>query len=450
MDYTLETFLGRGGCSEVWLARHKESGQPVAIKIFTGGSLPPDSALRAFKVEMTALRGMKHPGIVSVLDVRHDPEERPMIVMEYVSGRTLLQIIRSRIRHSLSFWMDIMIQAADALEYARRRGVIHCDVKPSNIIVTDNGRVKILDFGISRILNVSGMEDRTPLMRDTGNVVQGSFSCMAPEVAAGRIPDHVADIYSLGATLYHCLSGRPLHEEPGREQCGSNARCAEAPALSDLDPDIPEDISTGVGLMTASDPNERIQDYNDLLQYLKDWKLLCLSREHAGQSSSGSPISPRISHDGLKGRDPAPKSSFHFPYIFFAFFLTALMGISAALCSRRQEEGRSNTLQGAVDVIAKAGKSTSGIVEKLGNSPSAVTRERMATIREALETYRGKHQSNPETLRDLVQNEVLQIRDLVDGWGQPMQWHRESDEIRSAGPDSILETEDDLMEKPAP
>ncbi|MGZ5404546.1 MAG: serine/threonine-protein kinase [Nocardioides sp.] len=220
--YELEREVGRGGMGAVWLARDEVLGRQVAVKrvgMVPGGATP--DLERAEREARLAAR-LNHPHVVAVFDLVTD-DDGQWLVMEYVEGVTLAGLVQrdgALDTHQVS---PLLRQAADALAAAHAAGIVHRDVKPSNILVTPDGQVKLSDFGIARA-------EADASLTQTG-LVTGSPAYLAPEIASGQPATDASDVWSLGATLYHALSGHPpyqvgdnlmgalyriVHEEPPR------------------------------------------------------------------------------------------------------------------------------------------------------------------------------------------------------------------------------------------
>ncbi len=201
--YTLDREIGRGGMGAVWLARDEVLGRDVAIKRIGAapGGTDPDFE-RAEREARLAAR-LNHPHVVAVFDLVTEESER-WLVMEYVAGVTLAELVRRDGALSPDQASPLVGQAADALAAAHSAGIVHRDVKPSNILVTSDGQVKLSDFGIARA-------EADASLTQTG-LVTGSPAYLAPEVASGEQASTDSDVWSLGATLYHALDGRPPYE----------------------------------------------------------------------------------------------------------------------------------------------------------------------------------------------------------------------------------------------
>jgi eukaryotic-like serine/threonine-protein kinase len=240
--YTLDREIGRGGMGAVWLARDENLGRAVAIKrIGTAPGGESADLARAEREARLAAR-LNHPHVVAVFDLIFEGDER-WLVMEYVEGVTLSGLVQRDGALTPDQASPIIRQAADALTAAHAAGIVHRDVKPSNILVTEDGQVKLSDFGIARA-------EADASLTQTG-LVTGSPAYLAPEVASGQMATTASDVWSLGATLFHALAGRPpyevgdnlmgalyriVHEEPPRlAEAGWLAPLLEATMTRDPD-----------------------------------------------------------------------------------------------------------------------------------------------------------------------------------------------------------------------
>jgi eukaryotic-like serine/threonine-protein kinase len=220
--YTLESEIGRGGMGAVWLARDEVLGRHVALKRIGSGPGGSDLDLDRAEREARLAARLNHPHVVAVYDLVTEGAER-WLVMEYVAGATLAELVRRDGALSPDQAAPLLRQAADALAAAHTARIVHRDVKPSNILVAPDGQAKLSDFGIAR-----AQADAS--LTQTG-LVTGSPAYLAPEVASGQQATAASDVWSLGATMYHALSGRPpydlgdnvlgalyriVHEEPPR------------------------------------------------------------------------------------------------------------------------------------------------------------------------------------------------------------------------------------------
>lgn len=198
--YEVQRAIGRGGMGTVWLARDKRLGRDVAVKQI--GALPGESATETRRAmrEARSAAALNHPNAVAVYDVV-DHEDAPWLVMEYVEGETLADVIAREGALDPRRVADIGSQLASALSRAHERGIVHRDIKPGNVLIDRSGRPKISDFGIAR-----GLGDEA--LTQTG-FVTGTPGYLSPELARGEDPDAASDVWALGATLYAAVEGHP-------------------------------------------------------------------------------------------------------------------------------------------------------------------------------------------------------------------------------------------------
>src|SRR6476646_7015063 len=233
--YEIRSKIGEGGMGEVYLARDIEIGRDVAVKVLPSTFSDEQERLKRFQQEACAAGALNHPNILSIYDVgKHDGS--PYVVSELLQGETL----RKRIggtplapRRAI----DYASQIANGLAAAHEKGIIHRDLKPENVFVTNDGRLKILDFGLAKLTQLDGQQSQTevPTRRvDTDpGVVMGTVGYMSPEQLKGRVVDQRSDIFSFGAILYEMLSGRrAFHGESSAETMSAILR-EDPPELSD-------------------------------------------------------------------------------------------------------------------------------------------------------------------------------------------------------------------------
>lgn len=198
--YRLEDRLGAGGMAMVFRARDLTLERDVAIKLLRENYSKDHAFRERFRLEAKAAANLSHPNIVTVHDFGFD-NGRLYIVMEYVPGIDLKTILQRRGRFSIPETTNLMIQACAGVGYAHRAGLVHCDIKPQNFIITPDNRLKVTDFGIARALASINPDERT-------DIVWGSPQYFSPEQASGNPPSPASDVYSLGVVMYEMLTGQ--------------------------------------------------------------------------------------------------------------------------------------------------------------------------------------------------------------------------------------------------
>jgi eukaryotic-like serine/threonine-protein kinase len=264
--YEIRSKLGAGGMGEVYLARDVEIGRDVALKVLPSTFSSDKDRLQRFQQEACAAGALNHPNILSIYDVgKHDGS--PYVVSELLQGETL----RTRISGtplSPRRAIDYALQITHGLAAAHAKGIIHRDLKPDNIFITNDGRVKILDFGLAKLTQPDGNQQQTeiPTRRvDTDpGVVMGTVGYMSPEQLKGRTVDQRSDIFSFGAILYEMLSGRrAFHGESTAETMSAILR--EDPAdLSETNQRISPGLERLVHHCLEKNPEERFHSASDL------------------------------------------------------------------------------------------------------------------------------------------------------------------------------------------
>ena len=202
--YELGETLGIGGMAEVFRGRDVRLGRDVAVKMLRPDLARDPSFQARFRREAQSAASLNHPAIVAVYDTGEDNGvTTPYIVMEYVEGRTLREVLQTEGRLLPQRALEIVADVCAALEYSHRAGIIHRDIKPANVMLTPSGAVKVMDFGIARAVT-----DASPTMTQTAAVI-GTAQYLSPEQARGEHVDARSDLYSTGCLLYELLTGRP-------------------------------------------------------------------------------------------------------------------------------------------------------------------------------------------------------------------------------------------------
>ena len=270
-EYVLLDRIGRGGMGHVYKARHCVMQRDVAIKFMLPSRDDDESSTRRFRREVQTASKLSHPNIVAALDAGQR-DGVSYLVMEYVDGINLAKLVQSRGPMSIERAVDSILQSATGLEYAHQHGVIHRDVKPSNLLLTQEGHLKILDMGLARIqppISSTMHDDESEDLTEQGEFL-GTIDFMAPEQALDpRNADKRADIYSLGCTLYYLLVGEPPFGGDSMTTRIVAHRESPIPSLFDARPDIPNSLEQCFFRMMAKDVKDRYQDMGDVIRDLK-------------------------------------------------------------------------------------------------------------------------------------------------------------------------------------
>ncbi|HVC13880.1 MAG TPA: protein kinase [Acidimicrobiales bacterium] len=243
--YRLDQRIAAGGMGDVWAARDELLGRRVALKLLHPNLAADEGFRRRFRAEAKAAARLSHPGVVAVYDYGEDPDA-PYLAMELVDGEPLSSLLRRRGRLGTTETMSLVAQTAEALAAAHAEGLVHRDVKPANLLLRPDGRVKVTDFGIVRAA------DTSTITRD--GAVFGTVAYMSPEQVRGERATAASDLYSLGVVAYECLSGtRPYH--------GGESIAVALAHLHDPVPPLPADVGVGVRQlvlrMLHKDPSAR-------------------------------------------------------------------------------------------------------------------------------------------------------------------------------------------------
>jgi serine/threonine-protein kinase len=280
--YRLDERIAGGGMGDVWRGTDDVLGRTVAVKILLPALLEDPGFAERFRGEARTMATINHPGVVDVYDYGSDPAVGAYLVMEYVEGDALSRTLGRVGRLTPGRTMALVAQAADALQAAHDKGIVHRDVKPGNLLVRPNGTLVLTDFGIARSAMVGQLT--------VAGSVLGTASYISPEQASGSVASPLSDVYALGVVAYQCLAGRrPFEGDNPLEIAMKHVREQPPP----LPADIPPPVRTIVERAMAKDPAARFPTASALGQIAR--------RAAAGLAGTGTPapVSPAV---------PAPTS----------------------------------------------------------------------------------------------------------------------------------------------
>jgi serine/threonine-protein kinase len=264
--YRLIEHLADGGMASVWLALDERLDREVALKIMRPGLAEDPAFVERFRQEARSAARMSHPGLVAMFDQGQD-EGDMFLVMEYVPGRTLRQLLADEAPLRITHALDLLDQILDALATAHRAGMVHRDIKPENVIVRPDGTTKVADFGLTRTV-------ATVTSAGTSGVLLGTASYLSPEQVEHGTADARSDVYAAGLLLFEMLTGTKAFDGETAIHVAFQHVHGSVPAPSTRRPGLPEAIDSLVALATARDPGQRPENAADLLVELRRMRSL--------------------------------------------------------------------------------------------------------------------------------------------------------------------------------
>lgn len=258
--YQIIKSIGEGGMANVYLAYDTILDRNVAVKVLRGDLATDEKFVRRFQREALSASSLSHPNIVEVYDVGEDNGQY-YIVMEYIEGCQLKQLLKKRGRLTLSEVIDIMLQITDGLSVAHDAYIIHRDIKPQNIMILDSGLVKITDFGIAMAMNSTQLTQT--------NSVMGSVHYLPPEQANGKGSTLQSDIYSMGILMYELLTGELPYKGDNAVEIALKHLKEKIPSVREKFPEIPQSVENIIIKATAKNPKNRYADARSMNEDLR-------------------------------------------------------------------------------------------------------------------------------------------------------------------------------------
>ena len=275
--YRIVELIGEGGMAQVYRGDDLRLGREVAIKILRPQYANERTFVERFVQEARAMAGFSHPNIVNVFDVGRTGAS-PYIVMEYVDGIDLRRKLQQEGRLSIGEALEIARQVAEGVGAAHRKGIVHRDIKPGNILIASDGRVKVADFGIAR-----AMADAQHLTEP--GVVWGTTAYLSPEQIRGGTATPASDVYAIGVLLYEMLTGQTPFQGEDRVAVALKHLNEPPPPLHELNPRVPPGLERLVLRMLSKDPAQRPADANEVARLL---------RAYQNMGNEATAVTPRI------------------------------------------------------------------------------------------------------------------------------------------------------------
>jgi eukaryotic-like serine/threonine-protein kinase len=375
--YELGELIGYGGMAEVHRGRDVRLGRDVAIKVLRADLARDPSFLNRFRREAQSAAGLNHPSIVSVYDTGEDVgmegTSQPYIVMEFVEGRTLRDILKAEGRLPPRRAMEIIADVSAALDFSHRAGLIHRDVKPANVMITQAGAVKVMDFGIAR-----AVADNSSTVTQTANVI-GTAQYLSPEQARGESVDARSDVYSTGCLLYELVTGAPPFQGDSPVAVAYQHVRENPTAPSSRVPGLPRAIDSIVMKALAKNPLNRYQSAgemrSDLQRALADQPVSAeavMTEAERTQFIARTPpppiVVPRHEADGDGDREPDRRNG----VIWVAIVVALLLVVGAgAFFIWKLSDSKTSTPQ--VTMPQLVGLTPAAANTKLGNTANCDT-----------------------------------------------------------------------------
>ncbi len=317
--YRVISRIGSGGMADVYLSEDRLLGRQVAVKILHPRFAEDQEFVERFRREAQSAAGLSHPNVVAIFD-RGEWNGTYYIAMEYLSGRSLKRIVREHGALEPQTAIDITIQILHAARFAHRRGIIHRDLKPHNVILDEEGRAKVTDFGIAR----AGASDMTL----TGSIM-GTAQYLSPEQAQGQPVSASSDLYAIGIVLYELLTGHIPFDGETAVSIALKQVSAVPPAPSAINPAVPPALDAAVLRALAKDPAQRYRDADEFIAALEEVRG-GLSGQHLTAVSPGAPANNHPASGGLLLPPAEPLDRKNAPLWWILAAVVAILAAAAA------------------------------------------------------------------------------------------------------------------------
>jgi serine/threonine-protein kinase len=310
--YRIKKRIGSGGMADVYCAEDSQLGRDVALKVLHRRFARDREFVERFRREASAAAALQHPNVVSVFD-RGEWDGTYYIAMEYLPGRTLKEVVREEAPLDQQRVIGMAIQILQAAGFAHRRGVVHRDFKPHNVIAMPGDRLKVTDFGIAR----AGASEMT----ETGSIM-GTAQYLSPEQAQGQRVGTASDLYSIGVVLYEMLTGRVPFEGESAVSIALKHVSEQPPPLRDFRPDVHPRLEQAVGRALLKDPSQRYASADEFIAALEQARAAIASGDNGAPGGTSTWMAtPPVEEEGLGGS--------RWPWIVLVAVLLALALVAA-------------------------------------------------------------------------------------------------------------------------
>jgi beta-lactam-binding protein with PASTA domain/predicted Ser/Thr protein kinase len=356
--YRVVNRIGSGGMADVWCADDTQLGRKVALKLLHPRFAEDDEFVERFRREASSAAGLQHPNVVGVFD-RGEWDGTYYIAMEYLPGRTLKQLVRDHGALDPALAVSLVVQILKAARFAHRRGIVHRDIKPHNVIVDEEGRAKVTDFGIAR----AGASDMT----ETGSIM-GTAQYLSPEQAQGHPVDSRADLYSIGVVLYELLTGHVPFDGESPVTIALKHVSEDPVPPGQMNPEVSPELDAVVMRAMAKDPNQRFQDADSFVA--------ALQHAMAGEHPTGAPLLP----DPVAELRAADRRTWRSVVVTALIVLAlAALGVGAWLLLRPEQRVVPDVVGRLGDVAAQTLQDEGFEVRILTVQSATVARDRVVT-----------------------------------------------------------------------
>jgi serine/threonine protein kinase len=422
--------FARGGMSDILKAWDEEAARTVAIKVLHKELIEDNDALQRFLREGEALRHLNHPNIAQVFESGITPSGQPYIVMEFIEGQALEKLIHCDLSQLEK--IDLMLQACHALSHAHHLDTVHRDIKPGNLVVSKSHQLKIVDFGLAKILWDDGY-------RTTARSVLGTPCYMSPEQTLGQGADNRSDIYSLGATFYHLFAGKPPFE--AESSVAVMMKHASAPLIAPdiVNPAVSPAVSCIITKMMAKDPLERYAEIDSVIAELEAAKLgqAARSSHYSLDSYSGEPENGLPPVENEDEEDIAKPSLARRILLYGGILLGCLCLLTIFVNEQQQPSGMQPTKR-------STNPSVGMLQQKAANKEIfQANLLRMRQVVDAVNRYNSIKGSFPNSIVQVEKEQLLSEDEVGDYWGYRISFSSTLKKVISKGEDGEEGTADD-------